>query len=353
MISVNLNKENVRYLDIWMNKVSRSFAVVVASLEEPLKFYMSASYIICRVIDNIEDCLAVEEWKSQRFAEVSQLLIDPSQAENIFAVWDEEEWPGLSQDEWKLMKSPDGLELWRIFAGFPEQVQSVIRYWSLQMADGMGHLQEPASRPRFVNFAGVELLEDVQDYNQYCYVVAGTVGHLATELVIQHYRLPGTVADILLRTCEACGRGLQKTNIVKDFPEDLTRGISYLPDAWLSEVDHSPLSLSGAPGEWKYKVLADVLADLRDATEYTLALPYEATGYRMASLLCLLPALQTLLFAAQRQQFMFTQRHPTKISHQTFAQCIFDAKRLVKSNDGIIEYFRKIENKVELQFAVA
>jgi len=32
--------------------------VVVASLEESLKSYLSAAYILCRVIDNIEDCTA-------------------------------------------------------------------------------------------------------------------------------------------------------------------------------------------------------------------------------------------------------------------------------------------------------
>ena len=67
---------------------------------------------------------------------------------------------------------------------------------------------------------GVQVLAGYQDYNQYCYIVAGTVGNLATDLVILHYQLSGSVAEHLLRYSQACGRGLQKTNIVKDFPED-------------------------------------------------------------------------------------------------------------------------------------
>ena len=351
MGSFKLNQEEGVYLDTWMNKVSRSFAVVVAALEEPLKRYMAAAYIICRVIDNIEDSMSESSWKKQRFAEISQLLSEPSLAPEILAAWDSETWLGLTVDEKRLMSSGDGLQLWRIYAGFPDGASSVIRRWSLQMVEGMSRLQDPAYRPSFVSRAGIALLADEQDYNQYCYIVAGTVGHLATELVVQHYRLSGSVASSLLQNCEACGRGLQKTNILKDFPKDLQRGISYLPDVWLSEVSYSPLSLDGAPGEWKRKVLDDVLDDLRDATEYTLDLPYEAVGYRMASLLCLLPALQTILLAAQNQDLLFTSRHPAKISHQAFAQCILDAKKLVKYNTGILEYSHKLENKLELQFA--
>ncbi|RPI82258.1 MAG: hypothetical protein EHM41_18785 [Chloroflexi bacterium] len=193
-------------------------------------------------------------------------------------------------------------------------------------------------------------MSEEQDYNHYCYIVAGTVGNLTTDLVILHYKLSDPVAKILLKYCQACGRGLQKTNIIKDFLDDITRGICYLPNEWLSEVDYTPLSLQGASSIWKRKVLVDVLAELKDATEYTIALPYEAVGYRMASLLCLLPALQTILLAAQNQRALFTAQHPSKISHETFAQCIVDARKLIQDNLGIVGYFQQLENKINLQF---
>jgi farnesyl-diphosphate farnesyltransferase len=260
-------------------------------------------------------------------------------ARDILKTWDLFAWPGLTQDERKLMSSRDGLTLWQLFSQFPDEVRNVISYWTLQMVDGMSHLQDAAYQPKFVTYDGIQILADEQDYNQYCYIVAGTVSNLATELVILFYQLPSSTAYHLLKCCQACGRGLQKTNIVKDFREDLTRGICYLPDQWLSEVDRTPLSLNGATRDWKRKILVDVLAELKDATDYTLGLPYEAVGYRTASLLCLLPALQTILLAAQNQGLMFTDQHPTAISHQTFAECIQDAKRLTKDNQLIIDYY--------------
>ena len=343
------NTKEIFYLNQWMERVSRSFAVVVSALEEPLRQFMAASYIICRVIDNIEDCTAPVDWKQQRFVEIAQMLNEPARAADILATWDRENWPGLTPDEKKLMKSNDGLLLWRILSGFPEEVRSVIVHWTLQMADGMSHLLEDSQRPRFVRHNGVHLLEDVEDYNQYCYIVAGTVGHLATELVNQYYLLNDSEASSLLQNSEACGRGLQKTNIIKDFPKDLQRGISYLPDEWMSTSDYTPLALGGAPLKLKRKVLGNVLTDLSDAKDYTLALPYKAAGYRMASLLCLLPALQTILLEARNQELMFTDRHPSKISHQIFAHCIQDAKKFVSYNQGIEEYFGQVVNEVNLQ----
>jgi farnesyl-diphosphate farnesyltransferase len=279
------------------------------------------------------------------------LLIKPELAANVLTLWDSEDWPGLTQDEKNLMSVQDGLPLWRTFSKFPDDVIRIIRYWTLQMVDGMTRLMDYNHPPNFVKYHNIEVLAGEKDYNHYCYIVAGTVGNLVTQLVILHYHLSDPVAKHLLSYCEACGRGLQKTNIIKDFREDLTRGICYLPNEWLSEVSHAPLFLEGASSDWKRKVIDNALVELKDATDYTMNLPYEAVGYRMASLLCLLPALQTILLATQNLRILFTAQHTLKISKQTFMQCILDAKKLSKDNQEILEYFKQLENIMDLEFS--
>ena len=194
------------------------------------------------------------------------------------------------------------------------------------MAEGMNHLDEAGFICREISGDGVLILATHADYDQYCYTVAGTVGHLATELVILQNGLNAAVAKSLLDTCEACGRGLQKTNIIKDFTEDLERGFCYIPDEWLREVDYTPMKLQGATPAWSWKVLENTLSELTFATEYTLGLPYLVTDYRLASLLCLLPAYQTIFLAARHHTDLFTTGHPRKISPETFQQCIQDAQ---------------------------
>jgi len=331
------------YLDTFMGKVSRSFAGVVPFLEEPLNHYVAAAYLLFRVVDNIEDCGRAFAWKKERYAEFSGLLSEPWLASEVLSVWEGEAWPALTPEEKQLMTVSDGKPLWAIYELIPESARTMIRRWTSAMARGMSQIEDPEQAPWLVKRDGVELLAGETDYHRYCYIVAGTVGHMATELVLYHYGLTDGVADRLLANSEACGRALQKANIVQDFAEDLERGICFLPDEWMREVDYSPFSLRGAPADWKQKVLKDVMEDLDDATDYVLALPYRTAGYRMASLMCLLPAYQTILLAAQQQENLFTAEHHARISPQTMAQCLQDAQAMVADNEAVRAYRQRSE----------
>jgi farnesyl-diphosphate farnesyltransferase len=249
-----------------------------------------------------------------------------------------------------MMSVEGGLPLWQIYAQAPEGIRSTIRRWSSVMVEGMENTEDPGRPPLFINRQGVRLLERKWDYDLYCYYVAGTVGHMTTELVISHYGLIKETAGALTDLCEACGRGLQKTNIVKDFKNDLARGICYIPDEWMQEAMFSPLSLAGAPLSFKQKVIKDVLHELYDSVSYFAALPYEAAGYRLASLMCLLPAYQTILKAARNHEKLFTQEHQVKVSRLTFYRCIQDAKSMASSNEAVLRYAREIERQIDRAF---
>ena len=336
-----------------MQKVSRSFALVVPWVETPLNHYLAIAYLLCRVADNIEDCLQPIPWKRKRFAEMEHLLAEPERTPEILTAWQNETWLGLTAEEQRMMSLAGGQPLWQVYGDIPPASRRIIQHWVLEMATGMSHLDVPHKAPVFANRGGVQVLVEESDYNHYCYIVAGTVGHLATELVIDYFSVSDQAAERLLSTCEACGRALQKTNIVKDFAKDLKRGVSYLPERWLAEADYAPLALQGAPPIWSRKVLDNVLQELRQSTDYILALPYHATGYRMASLLCLLPAYQTILLAAQRQETLFTSLHQVKISRPTMARCLEDAQRLLTDNQAILDYGQQINQAVEAVFSRA
>ena len=348
--SFELTQAQSAYLDIWMNRVSRSFALVVPWLEEPLNHFLATAYLLCRVADNIEDSRQPFVWKEQRFHEFLGLLADPALAASVLSGWDAQSWPGLTADERATMGPQDGLQLWQIYALIPDEPRVVIRHWVSSLAEGMRQIEDPRQPPSLVSRRGARLPASVEDYNGYCYFVAGTVGHMATELVIQHYGLADDIAIQLRANCEACGRGLQKTNILKDYATDLSRGISYLPDEWLREAEYAPLSLDGAPAAWKKKVIDDAMDELRDATDYVLALPYNAVGYRIASLVCLLPAYQTILLAAERHKELFTSDHKVKISRPTMFRCLQDAQAMVADNEAIVLYGRRVERAVSAAF---
>ncbi|MGB7094084.1 MAG: hypothetical protein WBD62_05490, partial [Anaerolineales bacterium] len=83
-----ISEQQIEYLDTWMYKVSRSFAIVVRTVEVPLQHYLSTAYLICRVIDNIEDCSQSHDWKKNRFTELGTLLDEPQHAVDILTAWE-------------------------------------------------------------------------------------------------------------------------------------------------------------------------------------------------------------------------------------------------------------------------
>ena len=331
------------YLTVTMDRVSRSFALVVPWLEDPLQDYVTTAYLLCRALDNIEDCAQPLNWQKQRFAEFSALLCDPASAASQLAEWESRSWPGLSADERKLMTLEGGLPLWLIYSTFPPRTRAILRNWIEVMAKGMESALDTTQTQTVVVRGDVRVLATPDAYNDYCYSVAGTVGGLGTELVIDHYGLSGSVAESLLAGSEACGRALQKTNVLKDFAEHLARQICYLPDEWLREIDHAPLRLAGAPRAWIQDVIGDILGELRCATSYVLDIPQQAAGYRIASLMCLLPAYETVLSAARRRTELFTAGHQIKIERATMARCIQAAVALATDDVAIRRLSQDLE----------
>jgi farnesyl-diphosphate farnesyltransferase len=348
-----LTSAQKKYLEQQLDKVSRSFALVIPFIEPPVRDYLATAYLLCRVADNIEDCAEPHAWKQARFEEFQQMLDAPQAAARTLGAWEQCAWPGLRADERQMMGAGLGLPLWQIYAAIPDPVRAHVSHWIGVMATGMSRLGDGDQPPTFVRRQGIDVLATELDYNAYCYYVAGTVGALASELIIQEYELPAAAAATLQARADACGRSLQKTNIVKDFAEDVRRGVCYLPDTWLHAVDHAPLVLQGADLPWKARVIGNVLAELRDAVEYVLALPPKAQGYRRASLLCLFSSYHTMLAAAQRHTTLFTAAHQVKISRATMVQCMSDAGKLLRDDQAIRRYCLQMADEVHARIGPA
>lgn len=343
-----LSKTEDAYLSTYMNKVSRSFALVAPQVESPLQDYLAVAYLICRVVDNIEDCTVPYQNKQARFSQFIALLDDPNRAEAVLAAWEQISWQGLAPDEIEMMTVENGLTLWHIYKKMPLPYRRSINEWASQMANGMALVTDLDDDSFFITQQEIRLPRTAVDYNQYCFYVAGTVGRMITELAITYYEIDRNAGQHLLIHSESCGRALQKTNIVKDFAKDLARGDSFLPDEWMKEVDYAPLALKDVPFWWKKKVILDVLAELDASVNYVTDLPITAVGYRKAGLLMMLPAYQTLLLAANRYETLFTPEHAVKISRTTMGKCLIQAQMLATNDDGIRSYGQNVSQQIKM-----
>ncbi len=341
------NKPSGDYLSETLNKVSRSFAIVIPLLDKPLDKYISVAYLICRVADNIEDCHENSEWKNKRFIELKNIITGESDYERTLKKWSQYQWKGLNEDEVELMTYDGGHPNWALFHDFPIEIKLVLTKWIFEMIEGMMRVVNKVGSPDFSNYKSFNVLKSEQDYNKYCYFVAGTIGYLATELITIHYKLSKVESKVLQENSEASGRALQKTNIIKDFKEDIENGISFIPLSWHKEVDFSSLSLKGAHEEWKSKVLKDALDELEKAMNYVMDVPVHIAGYRAACLMSFLPAYETIYFAFKNIDNLFTNDHYVKISKLTFLQCHKQAQKFAKSNEAIKEHLSFLKKRFE------
>ncbi|MEN0111531.1 MAG: squalene/phytoene synthase family protein [Planctomycetota bacterium] len=211
-----------------LERTSRTFALAIPLLPEPLRREVGVGYLLFRIADTLEDA---ERWpRDQRIAELrawTAWLATPSitGAESLANRWASDP-PSTNDDYNRLLgETPTvAAELLSLEAG---AIDAVARH-AARSAEGMARTlaeSDPEGRLR---------LTTIEELRRYCYYVAGIVGEMLTELFAR--RLDACPArDALAADSTAFGEGLQLVNILKDAPDDAIDGRVYLP----SGVDRS------------------------------------------------------------------------------------------------------------------
>ncbi|HEY0514889.1 MAG TPA: squalene/phytoene synthase family protein [Thermoanaerobaculia bacterium] len=228
---------------------SRTFALAIPLLPEPTRREVTLSYLLFRVADTFEDAAS---WPRARrieaLAQFDRLLENPGR-EEIAAV--SRRWAAevpCEQLGYRELLADLPLVLDAFFALSPEAV-GLIREHVLRTSRGMAGFVSRTTDE------GELRLRDVADLQAYCYVVAGIVGELLTELFLLGRPWLAPMAARLRERSRAFGEGLQLVNILKDSAADATQGRRYLPEG----VDRG-------------EVMALARRDLHAAVEYVLAL---------------------------------------------------------------------------------
>jgi farnesyl-diphosphate farnesyltransferase len=202
---------------------SRTFALAIPLLPEPTRREVTLSYLLFRIADTFEDA---SDWPVSRRLEALERFADflergdPAEIESVAQVWAAEvpcEQPAYRD---LLAAVPEVLEAF--FALDPRAVE-LIRVHTVRTARGM------AGFVARINGQGELRLRDVEDLKDYCYVVAGIVGELLTELYLVQRPALAPAGGELRQRAREFGEGLQLVNILKDSASDATEGRTYLP----------------------------------------------------------------------------------------------------------------------------
>jgi len=211
--------------------VSRTFALTVDLLDEPMSSYICLGYLLCRVADTVEDASHIPPAEQAELLDQYDAALDPADETEIGTFEaNVTEWiPEAAEREadWEVVAS--AARIVGTFESLPTDVCEAITPPVREMVTGMSEFVE-----RYADDGGLRL-QDRPELEEYCYYAAGTVGNLITNLVTRGEVEPARERT-LYDTAEEFGLLLQLVNVSKDVYDDKKHEDNvYLPADWLAE----------------------------------------------------------------------------------------------------------------------
>lgn len=310
------NQADHAFCDAMLPRVSRTFALSIQALPSSLRDAVGVAYLLCRVVDTIEDDPKIRGRRDALFDAFDKALADARDASAALASS-----AAAFEAQAKLIElGPTVAEtelvarsgsVFRVYAGLSEAQRVAIHPHVAEMSSGMREYAQRADTAE----NGLRL-RDLADLERYCYFVAGTVGGLLTSLFVGTYEdgkpwgeLPlGQTAEertaILRERAVSFGLGLQLVNIVKDVANDFERSDCFLPEK-LAEAHGFPLEdlLDPAIRPRGLALVRSICERARRhldrAAEYTVAWPADHGEGRAIRLFCTVPL--ALAYATLRE----------------------------------------------------
>ena len=255
--------------------VSRTFALTIPQLPAELCRVVSNAYLLCRIVDTIEDEPVLSGAQKNSFCQ--QFLKTLNVARNA-EPFSRHLCASLSSQtppaEHELIRNVP--RVLRITRGFSEPQREALQQCVRTMAKGMGQFQLRGEK---------QGLQSLEDLDQYCYYVAGVVGQMLTRLFCLHSPEVAKHHDALMALAVSFGQGLQMTNILKDVWEDYQHGACWLPRKIFAEEGFDLSDLTTARNRQGFergvqRLVGIAHRHLRNALAYTLLIPKQETGIR-------------------------------------------------------------------------
>lgn len=313
--------------------VSRTFALTIPQLPEPLHPIVANAYLLCRIVDTIEDEISLSADEKRHFCsgfvEVVKYGADASKfSQQLSPLLSDQTLP----TEHELVQRIS--DVLRITRSFSDVQISALSCCVETMANGM---------PQFQAQELDKGLPTMDEMDRYCYYVAGCVGEMLTKLFCEYSAEIAPHEAVLLNLSVSFGQGLQMTNILKDIWDDLERGVCWLPQDVFSEFDFDLVDLSPDQNSEDFRaglehLIAIAHTHLANALSFTLLIPKRETGIRNFCLWALGMAVLTL--RKIKNNLNFNSSEQVKISRNSVKGTVL-CTRLCGQHDSLLNLIFK------------
>ncbi|KAA8495327.1 Squalene synthase [Porphyridium purpureum] len=243
----------------YLKLVSRSFALVIMELDDELRDPVCIFYLVLRALDTIEDDTSHDAERRIALCKQFYTFLDVASEQNVAEVAFRSSEFGKLHEKVLLEKFPVVIECFRSLA---PKYQSVIRDITQKMGAGMAeHIHDK------------ECIT-VEEYDTYCFYVAGLVGLGLSEMFV----VSGRESDFFTKNEHlsiSMGLFLQKTNIIRDYLEDIHDARTFWPkEIWSAHAPNQSLADFKDPDNRVHAVeclnamVADALRHVPDCIEY-------------------------------------------------------------------------------------
>ncbi len=322
--------------------VSRTFALSIPELPSPLNDWVSCAYLVCRMIDTLEDRPGLTEPQRQQMFNVFMTVLGPPVDIELARRCAAEFGDADPDDPCSvLMSQADRVMM--MLATFPDDAVHAIRGCAAEMTAGLRRTPLPprSESPRCL-FTSIHQLE------RYCHYAAGVVGVMLTRLFALHLGRDADAVDRrALHRGKRFGRGLQLTNIIKDHPSDLVDGRCFIPANVARRCGYQPEDLLHAslPIEVRAAIVRRAAAHLDVALEYSLAIPADAVGIRLFCVQPMMMALMTL-------ERVITHPDPTpddrpKITRDQVEQIMTTSRAVNADDDALRNWYGQLRRSLD------
>ena len=208
-------------------KTSRTFALSIPQLEGATRQQVTLGYLLLRIADTLEDAAVwTREQRADALLGFADLLNEADGTARGGAGALAESWlarpPTRHEGYLELLQATN--EVLAAYDDLDSAARSIVGEHVRRTSVGMAHIVRRADKDGELRLDGLPELRD------YCYVVAGIVGEMLTELFLLGASLE-PVAEALRRRAAAFGEALQLVNILKDAAVDAGEGRTFIPGA--------------------------------------------------------------------------------------------------------------------------
>jgi farnesyl-diphosphate farnesyltransferase len=198
-----------------LRNVSRTFALSIEQLPQPVRDVVTIAYLMFRVSDCIEDH---EHLPPDRKARILRLWAAALQGHESIQAYLESVADIDAGDDPEIEVALQADEVLEALNALPETPRHILIHHVFDTSQGMARWQEHGP-----------FVEDEAAMDDYMHEVAGRVGHLLTEVFIWYDPSIAHLRDTLMKLGREFGLALQTVNIIRGLRKDYERGWVFVP----------------------------------------------------------------------------------------------------------------------------